>query len=133
MGNIYGILIAIGALIVAILTYRAGRQGTKDANLIQRASVHEAERQNDLKELDITIDNLRENLTSAQTQSTNLRADLATANSEISRLQSKTTQLEAQVTTALANVQIQSDFINEHIPLEIPRPVLRKVVPFNAR
>lgn len=132
MGNLYGILIAIGALIVAVLTYRAGRQGTKDANIIQRASVHEAKRQNDLEEFDITVNTLRGNLKDAQQESTDLRADLETARSEMASLNTKAAQLDARLTTALANVQIQTDFIEEHVPVEINRPVLRKV-PFNAR
>ena len=64
---------------------------------------------------------LRDGLLDAQGQAEELSERLARAQADMNRL-------NVSLTTALANVTLLNDFIDQHVPAEIARPTLRRML-----
>lgn len=112
VGQFLAGLAAIFVAVWGVVTFVSARRGKKDTNRI-------TERFNEFQIMEGTIDTLRTNLGEAQKETDRLRNDLASARIE-------TGKLRDEINVALANVAILSDHIREHVPPDVPFPLLRR-------
>lgn len=103
----------IGGLIVAIVTYLSSRK-TDEGTIAVANRVEQSDRLSALNEA------LGRDLDRTQRKVEELEATVDRGNEKARRL-------EEQVTVALANVGVLLSFIEQHVPIEIPRPRLRQV------
>lgn len=105
---------SIAAVVVAGLALRqAGEKNDADTKIEKRV--------NDFNELTKMNDILRVGLNEAQDQTDKLTTDLAAAQRDLDRV-------NRSLDRALANVTLLNEYIEEHVPAEVPRPRLRPVI-----
>lgn len=112
---------AVASVLVSAFAFIATRKhSTAELEIERRVS--------DISELKTMNEVLRAGLNDAQAQVNQLNGDLERARHTVTVTKDELVKLNEALNVALANVALLSDFIEQNVPLTIPRPVLRRMV-----